>query len=352
MKSQQKINLVFSIIIIGLIATILVVSLSESKTVNEQSVLHKSEGYQLMEFKQEAPLSLNGIITASQLEDVKMSISGKVDKGNRILKAGSSFKKNEVLIKVERLEALYELLSARSEFKEKIQKLTLTIQEKVPGETGKWKAFEEKIQRTLPLPALPAIKSKAEEELLNGFGIYTHFYQTKKIERKAEEYIYLAPFDGTIIESNISPGSMVHSGEVILKLAKNNSYQLLTHVALKNLDRIKTKDTLHFKSLEGNMLTKGVFSKVGSALSDSSTVEVYYTIDKIDSQKQKHLNTPVHTSLTNKLTNIPTSAIQNDSVTLYAAKTSFKLAIEIMSSTGDSSIVNGLPSHCFIITNP
>ncbi len=349
MKSHQKLNIIFLVVIIGLIITILFLPPSEKKVNNEQLNLNKSEHFQVLEINQVNDASIIGLITATIIEDVKMKVDGKIDKNNRSLTVGSRFSKNDILIKVERLDALYDLLSARSEFKSLIQKFILSINNKVPNESEKWKQFDNQIQRTLPLPELPVLKSKNEEELLSNLNVFSEYYKTKKTERKAEDYIYLAPFDGVIIESNINPGLSINAGKTVLKLAKNNFHQVIAHAQIKDLNRIKTKDTVSFLSFNGDTLSKGIFSKVGSVLSDSSTIVVYYSVFSKD---QNLFNQPIEIRYKPKEVKIPSRAIQNDSVLLYAADKAFKLPIKVISQTGDSSVVEGLPEHCFIILNP
>lgn len=349
MNSQQKLNIVFSIIVIALIFTIVYLSLSKNNAVNEQSDLDKSTKHQLIEVHNEKDLIITGIIKPSLVEEVQLKVNGKIDKDNRTLAVGSRFKKNEILVKVERLEALYGLLSARSEFKGLIQKMILTINDNFPSESNKWKHFENQIQRTLPLPTLPKVKTKNEEELLNSLSIYSQYYNTKKLERKAEDYIYIAPFDGTILESSVRAGSNISEGKTILKLAKNNSLYVISHISLNDIDRIKKSDTVYVKSREGNTLARGMFLKTGTHLSDSSTMEVYYSIY---SQEQNLLNQFAYISIEGSPTTIPTSAIKNDSIEIYSHNKPFKLKVKTIASNGDSSIVEDLPQHSFINVNP
>jgi len=346
MKSRQKLNLVFSLIIIGLFFTLLYVSINNNKKPIQQSDFDKRKVHQLMAVSQQKDILITGIIKASVVEEVKMKVNGKVDKNNRTLVEGSKFKKNEILVKIDRLGALYELLAVRSAFKELIQKLILSINDQFPNEANKWWNFENQIQRTLPLPNMPILKSKNEEELLNRLNVYSQYYKAKKTERKAEDYIYLAPFNGTILESNTGAGLLVSEGNTVLKLAKNNSHQLTAHVSIKDLERFSNSDTVHFKSLEDDTLTSGVFLKVGPTLSDSSTVEVYYSIV---TQNDKLLNKIVFGTIKTRPVKIPSVAIKNDSIEIYGSRKSYKLRIKTVLEVGDSTIVEGLPEHSRLV---
>jgi len=346
MTSRQKLNLVYSLIIIGLFFTLLYVSITKNKEPIQQSDFDKRKVHQLMAVSQQKDILITGIVKASIVEEVKMKVNGKVDKNNRTLVEGSRFKKNEILIKVDRLEALYELLAVRSAFKELIQKLILSVNDQFPNEANKWWKFENQIQRTLPLPNMPILKSKNEEELLNRLNVYSLYYKAKKTERKAEDYIYLAPFNGTILESNTGAGLLVSEGNTVLKLAKSNSYQVTAHASIKDLERISNSDTVYFKSLEGDTLSKGVFLNAGHRLSDSSTFEAHYSIEI---QNDKLLNKIVYGSIKAKPVKIPSVAIKNDSIEIYGSRNSYKLRIKTVLEVGDSTIVEGLPEHSILV---
>lgn len=349
MNAQKKLNFFFLLIIIGLIVSIVYISLNVEKATNEQVSLNNNKSQQLIEVFTTDKLHLNGVISASTVEEVQMNISGKIDKNNRSLNEGEEFKKNEILIKVERLTALYEILSSRSEFKELIQKLIPSIDQKLPDESKKWKNFENQIEKTLPLPTLPIINSKSEEDLLNSLHVFSLYYKAKRSESKVEDYLYIAPFDGTILKSNVHSSSTVHAGKTLLVLAKKNSYQVSSHIQLKDLNRINKKDTIDFLSANGDFLTKGKFLKTGAKLSDSSTVEIYFSIF---SQNQNLLNKTVQISFYGKPTKIPTAAVLNDSVEIVAGDKSYKLFIQKIKEVGDSTIVEGLPQHSFVNVNP
>lgn len=349
MKNHQKIYLILFFLIIGLIGALLYISFYKKTDTIIESKNQEVRNIQMMKVDSQEQLKLNGIITSNTIEEVRLKVSGKISKDNRSLKEGTSFKKNEILIKVDRLNVLYEILSARSEFKTLIQQLILTIKNRIPAETAKWEYFEKQIQRTQPLPSLPTINSQNEEDLLNHENVYSTYYKTKVSERKAEDYLYIAPFDGTIIESRISSNTTIIEGEISLKIAKKGTNQVLTHVQLKDLNEVMKKDTVEFISSNGETISKGVFSKTGNKLSDSSTVEVFYSIF---SQNQNLLNQPIRIIINEELAKIPTSVIKNDSVEIIVNNETYKTKVLPIKTDGNQTFVEGLPQHSYINIHP
>ena len=352
MKSQQKINLLFFLIILGLIVSLIVVSIQDNKQSKNQETLPLSE-LQLMEIRSEQRKEVAdvfGIVNAEVEVEVKMNVSGRIDHDNHSLRPGTTFKKNDILIKVDRLEVLYELLIARLNFKMHIQKSLERIGEQFPKEKSKWQEFEAKIERTLPLPDLPKKVSKEEEKLLNELNVYTMYYSVKKIERRTEDYIYAAPFDGFVSESSIGPSSVMKLNVPLMKLSKSNTLQVVAHLPIQSVTEYELAKQVYFISSKNDTLGKGSFKRIGAQLSDTSKVEVFFTIQP---QSQSIQNSSVRIVLPkherSNTVSLPQSAVLNNVVYLFSEDKIIEVPVQVISEKNDSVQVEGLPNYCFVI---
>jgi len=352
MKSSKKINFLLVLIISGLIIALIVVS-KENKSIASIPKNETEEHFQLIEVKihkNKATPIIHGIITSSEELEVKMNVGGRIDNDNHSLKMGTKFKKNDILIKVDRLEVLYELLISRLNYKKQLQNSLGEIGKQFPDEKDKWSTFENKIERTLPLPDLPKVTSKEEEDLLTQLTIYETYYKIKKTELKTEDYIYSAPFDGFISESSIRPGALIKANTSLMKLSKSNTLQVTSHLPIHLVKDYELAEYVYFLNSNNDTLGKGRFSRLGNKLSDSSYVEVDFNI-----AEQNHLleNTLIHISLpheeTHNTVTLPKSAVKNSIVQLFLDNKIIEHSIQIVSSNNDSIEVKGLPNHCYVI---
>lgn len=336
----------------GLIVALIVVSLTE-KSQSSFSKSLKINQFQLIEINAiEAPEEANvfGVINAEVTTDVKMKVGGKIDHDNRSLKQGSTFKKNDVLIKVDRLAVLYELLISRLNYKKHIQESVLEIGEQFPKEKSKWQQFEKKIERTLPLPELPKTVSKEEEQLLNELEVYSLYYKIKKIERNAEDYIYVAPFDGFVAESTTGPGLSIKENTLLLKLSKSNSLQVTAHLPVHSVRNYELADSIYFVNSKKDTLGKGHFKRTGQFLSDSSTIAVFFSISpQILLPENATVQIVLDRNKTSKGVQIPRTAIKNNKTYIFLDNKIITTPVEVISTQNDSVRVKGLPSHCFVI---
>lgn len=352
MKSQQKINFLFFLIIFGLIVALIVVSL-QGDTHSKNSTPQQLSSFELMEIKINHPkemLEAYGIVNSEVEVDVKMNVSGRIDNDNHSLRPGTQFKKNDLLIKVDRLEILYELLINRLNYKKLLQNSMQKIGEQFPKEKSKWQDFEGKIERTLPLPELPKTTSKEEENLMNELNVLAMYYTVKKIERKAEDYIYAAPFDGFISESGVSPSGMVKHNISLMKLSKSNTLQVVTHLPVQFVNEYELAEHVYFLNAQKDTLGKGSYKRTGAILSDSSKVEVYFTISQ---QNQSIQNSSVQIALPahdkSSSVSLPKSAVINAKAYLFSDNKVIEVPVHVVSTTNDSVYVKGLPNPCFVI---
>ncbi|HZH87270.1 MAG TPA: efflux RND transporter periplasmic adaptor subunit [Brumimicrobium sp.] len=354
MKSQQKINLLFFLVILGLTIALIFVSLPGKKLPNN-SLVSKNNRFQLIEINKTPPINKTkvfGVIAAEIETDVIMKVNGKIDNDNHALTRGSTFKKNDILIKVDRIEVLYHLLISRLNFKKHIEKSIKEIEDQFPEEKNKWQKFEKSIERTLPLPDFPKVTSTEEETLLNKLNIHKLYYEIKRLEQRAQDHIYVAPFDGFISESTIQPNSMVRENKVLMKLSKNNSFQVITHLPINSLKAYKNAKHVYFVNSSKDTIGSGSFNRIGSELSDSSKVEVFFNVSQ---QNQSIQNTLVELVLPGygikNSVALPKLSVSNNRVFLYSDDKVLEYPIKIITSKEDSVYVEGLPDHCFVISN-
>lgn len=350
MKSNQR--TIFILIIIGLIFSITILFFT-GVWKKEKQTPTQSNPYELLEINykaQSSDISVFGQINSDRNMEVRMNVSGKIDDNNHTLRPGTSFKKNDILIKVDRLAILYELLTTRTEFKQFLQEILQKLPTEIEDRKDTWTSFKDDIQRTKLLPALPTIHSDAEENYFTEVGLYTQFYKIKKLELKAEDYIYAAPFDGFITNSKVHPGSTIKKNQPIIQISKKNSLIVEAHVPIDLIHHYENSEQVYYVNADNDTLGKGKIHHVESKLSDSSTVAVQFSID---TQSYKDLGKVVRIVIPqnhiNKGVVLPRSAVKDNHVVLFQSNKKIMTPIHTLTALEDSIAVKGLPNHCFVI---
>ena len=352
MKSNHKTGILIVIVILLYIGVFWFLMRSEKSTYEEATLAPKQ--FQLMEVKSD-PL-LNGVpilgqITPERTTKVTMEVNGKIDDDNRVLAPGNTFKKNEILLKVERTEILYELLALRANFKETLLSSLEAIRSRFPEEKGKWEAFANSVNRLSTLPELPKINSE-EDALITELKIPSLYHHIKSVEKKAEKYFYAAPFDGIIIDSKVQPESIVRQNSPLMTIAKNNSFVINTTLSLCMAKFFQTAQEKINVISNNEIMGTAKYHSTKPLNSDSTKVNVVFTTSI---QEGQHLNKIVElqTNIKNQDTWLPKSVLtKGNQVILFNDNQTFHLTVTVLNQTKDSVQLKGLPHHFFIVTNP
>ncbi len=350
MKSQQK--LIFFAIIITLISIIILMYFSNNWSEKQQASIPLKE-FRLLEVKSDPVLfkdSVYGQVISNHKMEVQMKVSGKIDSDNHILTPGTTFKKNDLLIKVDRLAILYELLIARTDYKQLVNKAIQKLPTQIINQKGKWEQFKNQIHKTRSLPSLPKTNGEREEDYISQMGIYKQYYEVKKLALSAEDYIYAAPFDGVIIKSTIRPGAEVKKNRPLMTISKQGSYIVKAHVPISLVQYYKKTKKMKFLNSEMDTVGHGVFLKASVPSIDSSMVAVSFSIAP---QSLKSLGEVVRVVPQKKHNykgiGIPLTAVKKDSVLIYTSNTLIAVPVQVISTQNDSVFVSGLPQHCFVV---
>jgi len=301
-------------------------------------------------------VSSYGQIVGNAQLNVSMQVQGEIDRDNRTLKPGTHFKKNEILIKVDRVEALYNLLSRRSAFINLISGILPDIYMDFPDEKAKWDNYLGKISATSALPELPSFSSQKEKLLVNGRNIPSEYYSIKSAETQIEKYYYVAPFNGVIIESTIEPGSMVSPGAQLLTIAKTGDYEVKAPIDIRDLELFKQTEKIYFVDTKKDTVGKGELSRVGKTINQQTqSVDAYFSIQPRNNQEiiiGSFVNLTVETPLFEESVLVPENAVYDNTVQILKDSIIIETSIKRVGTKPDSIFLKGIEDDTQLVLEP
>lgn len=286
--------------------------------------------------------------------DVTMKVQGEIDRDNRLLKTGMTFKKNEILVKIDRTEALYNLLSRRSQFINLIANVLPDISIDLPTEEKKWRRYLSMISPTTALPSLPAINGDREKLLINGRNITAEYYGIKSAESQIEEYFYVAPFNGVIVESFVEPGSMISPGTRLFTISKNDDFEVKAPINIEEVENYKNVENVYFTSSSGDTIGKGNLLRTSPKINtQTQSVDAYFSLKEA---KNPIIGSFVNVTITSKVIDesvvLPEIAAQNNYVQLLNDSIISRKKVEILGTKTDSVFVKGIEDGELIVLQP
>lgn len=288
--------------------------------------------------------------------DITMEVQGVIETGGFDLKVGRSFKKHDILIKIERVEALYNLLARRSSFINLISTLIPDIALDFPEEKEKWESFLYQLEPSKQLPNLPNAQSKKEKLLINAKNISSEYYSIKGLENQIEKYYYLAPFNGTVISSNIEPGALVSPGLTIATIAKTNDHEVKAPINIADLELFKNAKEVLFTNPQGVKIGKGKLKRTAKSINQQTqSIDAFFSIYPTKGSELiqgMFLNLSITSPLHEESVLLPNNAIVDNKVQLLKDSLIQVKDITTVGAKGDSIYVIGIKDSAKVVLSP
>jgi len=177
---------------------------------------------------------------ASQTEVVLIAeVRGKIITGDIDFKIGESFKKGDLLIKLDETIELFNMKSRKSTFLNNVASILPDLKSTLPESYSKWNSFLNLIDIDKELPELPKMDSAQERIFMASRNILTNYYSIKSAEANFESYRIYAPFDGTITEVNLEKGAIANPGTKLGKIINTVNLELEVPVDLDDSKWLK-----------------------------------------------------------------------------------------------------------------
>ena len=203
-----------------------------------------------------------GRVTSKTEVSLIAEVRGEIMKGNISFKVGESFKKGDLLVKIDDEIELYNMKSRKSSFLNSVAGMLPDLRISFPENYDEWNSFMESIDIDNKLPDLPEISSTQERIYMASRNILTNYYTIKSAEANFESYHIYAPFAGTITEVILEEGAVANPGSRLGKIINTKNLELEVPVEigsakwLKVGQRVKVYDSKKTSNWNGRIVRK------------------------------------------------------------------------------------------------
>lgn len=356
MKLRQIIILLSVLAVLGLIY----LPILKEKTVEKESTVQEEKFYiPVLTAKPrlvKQGFTVYGQIQPSQPINVQMEVQGVIRNDNRSLKVGTSFRRGEILINLERNEAAYNLLARRSSFATLIASLLPDISIDHPNERKKWEEYLSGIKATETLSPLPTTNSEKEDLLLKSRNIPTEYYAVKAMESQFDKYLYVAPYDGVIVQSTVENGSIVSPGMSVLNIARNDNYEVKAPIQLEWLKYFRNASNVTMFTPFGDTVGTGQLVRNANSInSQTQSVDGFFSLKSLPGKELiqgMFLNILVNGPELEQVFVLPENAVINNTVQVYKDSVITNKIVQTVGNQQDSVFVRGLEPNDQVVTDP
>ncbi|MEL7145320.1 MAG: HlyD family efflux transporter periplasmic adaptor subunit, partial [Bacteroidota bacterium] len=296
-------------------------------------------------------LPITGRVIPKYTTQLVAEVQGRILSSEKSFKAGTTFRKGEVLLQLDSREFALNLESQKSAFLNILTGLMPDLKSDYPENYQNWLNYVNNYKTGKPLPPLPQTASKPEKYFVTSRQVYTTYYNIKAQEDRLSKFTLVAPFSGSLSSTTIDTGGLVSPGQPLGTFISDGNYELETAVSIELGSTLKIGQQIEFESRALGQTFTATVSRINNIV-DPTTQNIPVFLRIRDSRLRSGMyleGKVVSTSFQNAI-NIPSSTVNRDN-TVHILNNGIisKAPVEIVGQTEDEVIVRGLEDEVKLV---
>ena len=282
MRKKVFIVLPFFILLAGFIAMKVLVGLK--KEIPEKEIKPHSKTVQAAVVRLKdipAEITAYGRLTSSQPVIMFSEVNGTLMKGNVDFKPAQLFKKGDLLIRVDDRQMRLDINTTKSDLLNALASVLPEIKVDFPEEYEIWQKYFNKCRFDQRISALPEAANQKIRLYLSRFNVYKLYFTIRNLEIRLDKHFFYAPFNGSIVSTDLRVGSNVRSGTRLGEIINLENMELKIPVPDVDLQWIDYAESVVLSSAETAGQWAGSIKRIGKAIdTKTQTVEVFIVFNE------------------------------------------------------------------------
>lgn len=145
-----------------------------------------------------------------------------------------------------------------------------------------WEDYVKKFDINQPITNLPKPLTEKEKFFITGRGIYSLYYKVKNLEERILKYKIKAPFDGSLINTSITQGTLVKFGQKLGEYIDPSIFELEVSVPSQYFNFLKIGKKINYNSVFNKNHTGEIIRINNSIDKSTQTISVFVEFKSID----------------------------------------------------------------------
>ena len=343
----------FAVLIITYLLSTLIMSKDEETYNKNTNIVHSVRTIKTSNVSNAISVKVNGTMSAKYKVDLFSQVQGIVINSKKDFKVGQQYKKNEVLININSQEFLATVKQSRSQLQNMIASVLPDIKLDFPESYANWELYFKNFSVNLNTKKMPEPKSDKEKFYLIGRGLQSLYYSVKNLEERLKKFTLIAPFEGTLIESYTTEGSLVSPGQKIGTFINMNLFELEVAVPSKYGNKLKEGKQVSFKSDDNTDHTGKIIRINNSIDDDSQSIRLFIEFESSKLKDGMYSEVSIPLGNIDESFSLSRSLLINDSY-VYYIKSDMTIGIQNVEPIfydDETVIVKGLKNEMLILKN-
>ncbi len=287
-----------------------------------------------------------GRVVSAQPVELFSEVSGTLMEGEVPFKPAQSFRKGDLLLKIDDRQARYQLNSTKSELMTALAQVLPEIKIDFPDKFQKWQDYFSRIEFGSRVPDLPGADNHKIKLFLSRFNVYKMYYSVRDLEMVLGKHHFYAPFDGSILSTNMRIGSTARSGTLLGQILNLESLEVEVPVPVTDVDWIDRSQAVGLTLSGGAESYTGTIARSASTIDTrTQTVQLYVSVDVNDSKplfEGSYLDVEIPGRVIENACEVPRRALYEDRFVYVINDGVFEYReVEIARMETDNAIVSG-----------
>ncbi len=223
-----------------------------------------------------------GRVASVQPIQLYSEVSGILQAGNIPFQPAQSFKKGDLLLKVDNRQATLALNSTKSDLMSALATFLSEIKSNFPNDYELWQKYFNSCSFDNKLHELPETENQKIKLFLSRFNVYKLYFSVRDLEIKLAKHYFYAPFDGSIVSANQRSGSTARSGTLLGEIINLEKLEVEVPVSVQDVQWINKKTDVKLTSSEIQGAWTGHINRIGQTIDPrTQTIQVFISIENM-----------------------------------------------------------------------
>lgn len=289
MNKRLLITIGMVVLLLG-VAAILSKYLADQKTPQKQSEQKVTKYYvnasPVTYRRMQVEVKATGRVISGNVVDLVSEVQGKILAGDVLLKKGASFRKGDVLARIYKEDAEYNLKATKSSYLTLLASALPDLKIDYPDAYSAWQEYFNQLNILQTFPPLPEIQNNQLKVFLSSRELLSNFYNIKSQEEQLKKYTLTAPFDGTFTQVISEIGSVANPGTQIARMIRTDMMEVEVPVPAEEAQFLSIGDTVKVLPEKDNIKLEGRITRKAGFIDENTQAQSIFV--KVG-QKQESL---------------------------------------------------------------
>ena len=222
-----------------------------------------------------------GRLASSQPVILYSEVDGTLERGDLPFRPGQSFKKGDLLLKIDTRQIKLDINTSKSELLTALASVLPEIKVDFPEEFSVWQDYFNNCRFDKRIPELPAAANQKIKLYLSRFNVYKIYFTIRDLEILHEKHFFYAPFDGSIITADLRVGSNARPGTRLGEIINLENLEAEMPVSADDIQWIDRSRSVTLTSSEIEGIWTGSIRRIGKTIDKrTQTVQTYIAVDQ------------------------------------------------------------------------